>query len=1048
MSLFWLGIHMIGCAVVFGFLFFVIDAENSDFKNELLLTAVCCLLSLFAKNLYLLAHSKETLIVLAKVEYLGKCFANYYALLFLVKWRQVNFPKWLQRSMFLINLIAFGIIATCDYHGLYYKSIGLKPSDLTMGGYILTTEKAPFYFFYMGYIVLETFMFVAIYIHSVRKREKDYNKEPMFFHVLIMFSCMAPLVLLLLRLMNVMKGDDPTPLGIFLAVLFLVIAVFRGGLFDTVKLAQENIISMMKEGIFVLDQNRNYLYSNPAGDAIYKVVKKCATEETFQDKLQELYENEQILVSLEDKEYKCEAIELLDGNRTQGYVLSIVDVTSIMEQNRIMRELKEEAESANLAKSLFISNMSHEIRTPMNAIIGMTEIMLRDDSSERQTEYLMNIKSSGDALLTIINDILDLSKVESGKMEIIPQEYMPMSILNDLSMIFLSRIGEREVELLFDIDPKMPTMLYGDPVRVRQIIINLVNNAIKFTEEGFVKLTIDVEDKAGDDIVLHIAVSDSGQGIREEEKNKLFQSFQQLNVVQNATKEGTGLGLAITKMLVELMGGSIHVESEWGKGSKFYFDLPQKVVNAEPAARLKEIEDPSEIKISSYLTSVYSTECLMQIVGEYGLSFLPYEEIEELGTQADFLFADLKTYEEIPVDYAKELCIIQNPLLENRHIDFATMVNSPVFSLNLCQIINHESMHAIVHHEEGEKYIAPEAKVLLVDDSEMNLKVAKGLLQPMQLQIDTALNGLQALEMVQQKDYDLVLMDHMMPVMDGIEATKRIRALEGEEYQQLPIIALSANALLEARESFAAAGMNDFAAKPIETKEMFAKILYWLPDELIQTGVSSIQVNNSTVQNQKEISIEGLDVQAGIQNCGSKEMFLQVLGDFYELIDMKSACIEDYLATHKLREYTVEVHALKTNARMIGAHALSKKFFELEQLGNAEQEEELKEKTPGVLTEYRSLKAPLEPFRHYTDGEKKAVTVEEIVDALDSMCESVNQFDLDGVDSAMEQLGQYEIPEQCEEQIKQLGALVADVAMDDILVLAEEIKERIAFDDK
>lgn len=1047
MAFIWLGLHIIGCLVVVGFIFLVIDKESADFKNELLLTAACCMVSLVAKNLYLLAHSQEALMVLAKVEYLGKCFASYYAFLFLLKWRRVNFPKILQRIMFAINLIAFCIIMTFDYHNLYYKNVYMASSNYSVGGYVLAADKAPFYNFYMGFVVLECILFIVVYIYSARKRKREFKGEPMSMHVLLIGSCLAPVLLLSLRVLHVLKGDDPTPLGLFVAVLLLMIAVIRGGLFDTVELAKENLIAMMKEGIYVIDQNRNFLYSNPAGEAIYQEVLDVIGKDRIFETLHELYERKQLIFPVGEKEYKCEMTELLDGKKVQGYVIYVVDVTFALEQNKIMKELKDEAESANLAKSLFISNMSHEIRTPLNAIIGMTEIMLRGDSEDRQTEYLMNIKSSGDALLTIINDILDLSKVESGKMEIVPTEYKPMSMINDLGMIFLSRIGERNIELLFDIDPQMPTTLQGDAVRIRQIIINLVNNAIKFTEEGFVKLTIDIEEKTDDQIVFHVAVSDTGQGIREEDLGKLFQSFQQLNLIQNATKEGTGLGLAISKMLVELMGGSIHVESKWGEGSTFFFDLPQKVLDSTPEAALKEISDPSEIWISSFLSSTYSAEALRKLVGEYGLSFMPYEQLEENGQQVDYLFADLKTYEEIPVDYAKELCIIQNPLLENRHIDFATMVNSPLFSLNLCQIINHESMHTVFHHEEKIMCTAPDAKVLLVDDSEMNLKVAKGLLQPLELQIDTAMNGLQALEMVQQMHYDLVLMDHMMPVMDGVEATKKIRALKGEEYQRLPIIALTANALLEERERFAAAGMNDFAAKPIETNEIFAKILSWLPEELVQKGTSCISEEDTKgeekAQSPHEIMIEGLDVQAGITNCGSEEMFLQVLGDFYELIDMKSACVEDYLKEHRLRDYTVEVHALKTNARMIGSLSLSKKFLELEQLGNAEQEEMLKEKTPGVLEEYRSLKKILKPYRHSADGEKTKASKEEILQALKSMSDAVEQFDLDGVDSAMEQLRQYEMPEVCTNQMKQLAAYVADVAMDDILILVEEIKQTL-----
>lgn len=1038
----WLGLHIFGCLIVFVLLGIVIDKKDNEFKNELLLSVACCQIALVAKCLYIVSSVEEVLIVLAKMEYLGKCFAVFCALLFLIKWRQVNFPGVLLRAMYVVNVVAFALIATFEYHGLYYKNTRLIPSDLTLSGYVLAADRTPLYAFYMVFMIAQMLIFGGIYIYSVFKRYAYYKKESIFLHVLMITSFVAPLTLLILRIANVIKGDDPTPIGILFSATCWMLAVLNGGLLDAVEVAKNDVVQLMKEGIIVVDQNMSYLYSNPAADGIFRKVRKSMTDEEVQEAFYEILKQDSYVISDGEKEYKCESFDLMVGGKRQGYVLSFVDISSVMEQNRIMTELKEEAESANRAKSLFISNMSHEIRTPMNAIIGMTEIMLRDDSPEKQKEYLLNIKSSGDALLTIINDILDLSKVESGKLEILPQEYAPMSMLCDLSMIFLNRIGEKEIELLFDIDKNLPSTLYGDNVRIRQVIINLVNNAIKYTDKGFVKLTIDYEKLEGEDSILHVSVTDSGQGIKKEDQNKLFQSFQQVNLLENATKEGTGLGLAISKMLIELMSGTIGVESEWGEGSRFYFDLPQRVKDARPAARLKNRES---VTISGKMSNQYGTGALVKLAADYDVTFIPYENLSLREEKADYFFTDIKTYEEIPVNLVKELCVLQNPVLENRQISFATMVNSPLFSLNFCQILNHENMRVLTHQEVNVPYIAPEAKVLLVDDSEMNLKVAIGLLQPMQLQIDKALNGQQAVEMVQQKQYDLVLMDHMMPVMDGIEATKIIRQLEGEHYQKLPIIALSANAILEARQKFMEAGMNDFAAKPIETKEIFNKIAKWLPDHLLK---SRLMVADDIQQEVPEadlpkIEIEGLDVEAGIKYCGSRDMFIQMLGDFYQLIDMKSSCIEQYLADHMLHDYTIEVHALKNNCRMIGELSLSEQFYELEQLGDAEQEEALIEKTPDVLVRYRELKEKLKPYQRYQNENKKETTAEHLIEILEGMCEAVDTFEMDDVDQCMEELEQYKLPASCEESLEHLRAYVSDVAMEEIISTAKGIVELI-----
>lgn len=719
-----------------------------------------------------------------------------------------------------------------------------------------------------------------------------------------------------------------------------------------------------------------------------------------------------------------------------------------------LRVEKINVEKATQAKSLFVSNMSHEIRTPMNAIVGMTDILLRTELTTQQKGYLYNIKNSGNALLAIINDILDFSKIESGKMELVEDHYEPMSMLSDLGMIILNRIGEKPIELIFDIDKELPRKLYGDTNRVRQIIINLMNNAAKFTEEGYVKLTIQMKWLSKQEVELFVSVKDSGQGIREEDLDKLFGAFQQVDAKKNRNKEGTGLGLAICRQLVELMGGSIGVKSEYGLGSEFYFTIKQKVIETKPAAALQITDGKKELPVISGLAqSRYVIEHVKLLAEQYGCIFQYEDEIDWQGEEGtdkypDYFFVDEVIYETCGTQLAKlqekgvTICILQNPMRYNFHDVDAKVINKPLYSLSFCRLLNHEEL-IIENTEEEKKYFtAPEAKILLVDDNEMNLKVAIGLLEPLKLQIDTAESGMQALEMIQTTQYHAVFMDHMMPVMDGVEATRRIRSMIGEYYRNLPVVALTANVLTDAQQEFREAGMNDFVAKPIEFQKMCNVLRRWLPEELIQeTDALEAAVREKSEQENIEDlpDIEGLDVAEGIKNSGNRELFTSLLGDFYKLIDMKSAKMEKCLVDGLLRDYTIEVHALKNTARMIGAMKLSEWCYRLEQMGNAENREVLEAETPGMLELYRSYKPILKPYGIAQEQEKKEVSAEIIIGLLTTIREATDNFDLDVVDFSVKELEGYKLPQECVSMMEELRAYVADVAMEEILTTVEKM---------
>ncbi len=410
-----------------------------------------------------------------------------------------------------------------------------------------------------------------------------------------------------------------------------------------------------------------------------------------------------------------------------------VDHTRTIHRNmEEMERLMHEAEASNEAKSAFLANMSHEIRTPMNAICGMADMLLDEDLTEQGREYAATIKSSGDGLLSIINDILDFSKIESGKMPITPEEYYFASLVHDVVSMMDVRVKDKPVELVTEVSDDVPSGLYGDVGRIKQILINIMGNAVKFTHEGTVTLGITWRMEEQGMGRLFFRVTDTGIGIRREDMSKLFDAFEQVDMKKNRGVEGTGLGLSICKLLVESMGGRIRVESEYGKGSTFLFDIVQKVVDAAPC------------------------------------------------------------------EYSKRK---KNAERKQFAVDFK----------------------------------APEAKVLVVDDNKVNLRVAAGLLKKFGIVPDLVDNGRDCVNIIREDGrYDLIFMDHMMPEMDGIEATELIRAIGTEYADNLPIIALSANAVKDMEKQFLAGGMNDFLPKPIDLTMLGALLRKWLPEDVIQ----------------------------------------------------------------------------------------------------------------------------------------------------------------------------------------------------------------------
>ena len=630
---------------------------------------------------------------------------------------------------------------------------------------------------------------------------------------------------------------------------------------------------------------------------------------------------------------------------------------SIIKIRMRQQQLIEDSRRAERSKSDFLANMSHEIRTPMNAIVGMCELILREDGiTEAISEHCFNIQNAGRNLLQIINDILDFSKIDSGKMELIEEEFNIASTLNDVVNMAMARKGDKALEIIVEADPDIPSGLIADEVRIRQVIINFMTNAIKFTEKGAVVLKVS-QTKQDYGINLNVSVIDTGIGISPENLEKLFTSFQQVDTRKNRSVEGTGLGLAISKRMVTLMGGFINVSSVYGQGSEFKFVIPMKVSNPKPFASVDNSESlhpTAYINLNKFLPQVaYHYRTLIKHIGKQLHTNFTFcstfeslkEHIEAKKVTHCFIgkeeyLANKDYYSTLPESIS--VVIIQERLNAVVPPPRMKCIYKPFYVLSAASVLNNESVIASITDRRGGgmSFTAPKARVLIVDDNIINLKVAVGLMKPYNMQVLTADSAKTAIAMLRSKDYDLVFMDHMMPEIDGVEATGMIRATEGEYYKKLPIIALTANAINGVRDMFINAGFSDFMAKPIELSTLDRILKTWLPKELIKSGSApkNITANPGRRKEDKKPTDSGVlfSPEKGLVYTGGDEgIYLEILEIYVKKGPDKIEELEGFFRDKDWKSYVIEVHALKNTSLSIGSVPLSELAKKLELAGKS-----------------------------------------------------------------------------------------------------------------
>lgn len=781
----------------------------------------------------------------------------------------VELPKWLFRAYAMM----FGIFAVADLYFFIPDQHIFVRLNGRMCYYSTNSFGRMVHNIFLAFVTVTMIAMAILWVHKEKpKRQAYYVRAAILANIAILFSIIPDTILPMLG-----KPSFPSSAyGMFLTYMITWFWATRFNAFSiTVGNLSQYIYESANTAILIFDEYFRLVLANPYGQELLGI-KKIENQ-----KLMQLFQGT-------EAEYGRIKDGILRDNKGVAELVSVHGAISCSLNFSVARDfhddpycivcfvydltkeknMLEEVVRANKAKSQFLANMSHEIRTPINGILGMDSVLLKECHDENLREYAKNIQSAGQSLLSIINDILDISKIESGKMEILTIRYQLFSVLNDCYNLTKIKLQNKPVSFIMQINEKLPSWLYGDEVRIRQIINNFLSNAVKYTKEGNITFELDFEEKTDEQILLVITVRDTGIGIKEEDLGKLFESFTRIEEKRNRNIEGTGLGLNLTKNLVNLMGGEVFAESTYGKGSCFTAKIPQKIADAKP-------------------------------MGDFGKRYQQY-----LSTSDDDKLS----------------------------------------------------------------FLAPDAKILVVDDVTMNLKVVEGLLKATKIQIDTAVSGSECLECVKTTPYQMIFLDHMMPEMDGLETLEHMKNLADNPNAQTPVIMLTANAIVGAKEEYIEAGFTDYLTKPIRETELLEMILKYLPEELVcENGGQGIEKSQDAQDMeqpeaggegaeplQRLEQLEGLDVKTGLTYCMNEEDFyIEMLQEFLQAD--KASQLKHFLAEEDWDNYRTTVHALKSTSLTIGAAHLSGEAKALEMAAKEGNMDYIRSHHDGVMDEYKEL---------------------------------------------------------------------------------------------
>ena len=890
------------------------------------------------------------------------------------------------------------------------------------------------YFFIFIQVFFVTSSFLALYLVLSEKNLTN-NKK-----IILFVSCVIPILLTIIYFVGEL---------IEVNVLSIIIAVCETIILGLVMLYRNNskheslqysILENINEGILIVNSNFKYIYSNKkANEVLAEYISNGM--EFDSKKIENLFVYTGNVIKYKEHNYELRISEV-HNNNFNGYVSWLLDVSDFVEHNKEISLLKENAENATKAKDDFLANMSHEIRTPMNAIYGMAELLSESDMSPVEKEYINTIKNASTNLLKIINDILDFSKIESGKIELLETNYELKNIIEEVSDVISSRAAKANLRFIVNIQPNIPLKFNGDDKRIKQMLINLLNNAVKFTEKGEISLTVSCKNIQNGNAELRFDVKDSGIGIKKADIDKIFVKFEQVDTKRNRGIEGTGLGLPLSKRFANLMDGDITVDSEYGKGSCFTISIKQKIISDDTLFNGINIED---YHFTICESDKYYRDAIINALKSINVSYKEVNNVSDISLTNSML-NNIILYEYKGNNIEPGSKNVKSVAMINffDHVDNESeniiYVKKPINLFTIEDIIkgkNKEKNANIIN------FIAPEAKIVVVDDNDVNLKVADGLMKKFGFNPELLSSGYDLLNNLRNNiTYDIIFIDHMMPGIDGVETVRLIRKMPQEYAKNATIIALTANAIKGTEKEFKEAGMNDTLFKPIIFNELRDILEKYLPKNKIL--YDNVQKMYNSLDDSQIPQIEGLDVKGALQLIGGSIVDYQaVLYNFYKSIDKKIEILKGYVKDENIQRYTIEVHALKSASKLIGANEMSEMAAYLEQCGKEKSIYVIKNKTEEFLNMLRKYKHIIYPYvkdEEKTESEKEETNEDNIQSILSEVEKAIEDYDIINVDDGIKKLKRYKLDEKRSELLRKLDDAVDNVDFENCLSIINKMK--------